>query len=152
VRIYPTVVFRGTELCQMAEAGVYSILDEADAIERTKIALRVFVKHGVPCIRIGLCASEKLASGEVFGGANHSAIGELAMSRIYYREMCRAIENCGDVRGKSVTFLVARGAISLAVGQKRENIQRIYKKYLPLRVKVLEKNEILRYNIMIECV
>lgn len=151
-RVYPTVVFEDTELCEMAKRGEYRPLVLEDAVERTSQVLDVFRKRNVPCIRVGLCASENLASDKVFGGANHSAIGELAMSRIYYREMCRAIENCGDVRGKSVTFFVARGAISLAVGQKRENIQRIYKKYLPLRVKVLEKNEILRYNIMIECV
>lgn len=150
VRVYPTVVFEETELCEMAKSGEYSMLTLEDAVFRTKEVLKVFDEHNVPCIRVGLCASENLASDKVYGGANHSAIGELAMGEIYYERMCRLLERCGDVTGKTVVFYVARGAVSRAVGQKRKNVERICKKYSPLRVKVLEKNEILRYNITIE--
>lgn len=149
-RVYPTVVFEDTELCEMAKRGEYAPLELDGAVARTKAVLDVFRWHDVPCIRVGLCASENLASDKVYGGANHSAIGELAMGEIYYEEMCRLLDGCGDVTGKTVVFYVARGAVSRAVGQKRVNIERICKKYLPLRVKVLEKNDLLRYNIMIE--
>ena len=151
VRVYPTVVFEDTELCEMAKQGVYEPLSTEDAVERTKAVLNVFRQYDVPCIRVGLCASENLASDKVYGGASHSAIGELAMGEIFFEEMCRKIEERGDVRGKKVIFYVPRGAVSRAIGQKRVNVERICKKYSPLRVKVLEKNEILRYNIMIEC-
>ncbi|MBO5305912.1 MAG: radical SAM protein [Clostridia bacterium] len=150
VRIYPTVVFRGTELCAMAEAGSYEMLDEAQAIERTKIALRVFVERGIPCIRVGLCASEKLSGSEVFGGASHSAIGELAMGELYYDLICERLDEMGDLSGKSMVIYVAKGAVSKAIGQKRKNYRRIFEKYSLKRLKILEKNEILSYNIMID--
>ena len=152
VRVYPTVVFEDTELCEMAKAGRYVPLTNEEAVVRTKAVLDVFRLREVPCIRVGLCASENLASEKVYGGASHSAIGELAMGEIFYEEICRRIEAQGDVRGKTVMIYVPRGAISRAVGQKRVNVERIYKKYSPLRVKVLEKNELMRYNIIIDII
>ena len=152
VRIYPTVVFEGTELCAMARSGSYTPLDEQKAIDRTKIALRVFAERGVPCIRVGLCASERLASSEVYGGANHSAIGELAMGELYYDLICEKLDGRGDLAGKQVVLYVAKGEVSKAIGQKRKNYQRILKKYALKGLKVLEKNEILSYNILIEII
>ncbi len=152
VRIYPTVVFESTELCAMARKGSYVPLDEQDAIDRTKIALRVFAEHGVPCIRVGLCASERLAPGEVYGGANHSAIGELAMGELYYDLMCERLDGMGDLAGKQAVLYVAKGEVSKVIGQKRKNYQRILKKYALKGLKVLEKNEILSYNIVIEII
>ena len=61
-RIYPTVVFRKTELCRMAEMGEYTPLSDEEAVQRTKNVLSVFDKNNIPCIRIGLCASENLSS------------------------------------------------------------------------------------------
>ena len=152
VRIYPTVVFRGTELCEMAADGRYAPLDEEEAIERTKIALRVFVENGIPCLRVGLCASEKLASSEVYGGANHSAIGELAMGELYYDLICEKLDGMGDVTGKKAILYVSEGSTSKAIGQKRKNYERILKKYSLNGLKVLEKKEILSYNIMIDLI
>lgn len=152
VRIYPTVVFRATELCRMAEDGSYALLSGQEAIERTKIALRVFAERGIPCIRVGLCASETLASSEVYGGANHSAIGELAMGELYYDLICEKLDKMGDTAGKTAVLYVAKGAVSKAIGQKKKNCERILKKYSLKTLKVLEKNEILSYNIMIDLI
>jgi len=148
-RVYPTVVFEDTELCRMAKMGEYIPPTLDDIVARTADVLTVLDAHDVPCIRVGLCASENLASDLVWGGANHSAVGELAMGEIFYRNMCRLLDGAGNVSGKVVTFFVPRGAVSRAVGQKKKNLLRIYEKYSPLHVKVLEKNQLLRYNIMI---
>ncbi len=150
-RIYPTVVFRKTELCEMAERGEYLPLTLDDAINRTKIALDVCDRHGIPCIRIGLCASENLSSPEeVYGGANHSALGELAMGELFYDRICEALDQKGQTEGKNVLLSVPAGAVSKVIGQKGRNRERICKKYLLNSLKVLEKNEILGYNIMID--
>ena len=152
VRVYPTVVFEDTELCRMAKQGSYQPLTLHEAVARTKSVLDVFRRRGVPCIRVGLCASENLSSDRVYGGASHSAIGELAMGEIFFEEMCRAMDKMGDVSGKKLAVYVSPGAVSRAVGQKRANLERIYKKYSPLRVKVLEKSELIGYNIIIDLI
>ena len=149
-RVYPTVVFAETELALMTERGEYSPLELEDAIERTKNVLDVFDRHGVPCIRVGLCASENLADASVaMAGANHAAIGELAMSALYLERISEELEKQG-IRGGGVKIFVARGAVSKAVGQKRVNKVKICEKYGLEWVKVLEKNEIIGYNILVE--
>lgn len=154
-RVYPTVVFFDTELCEMSKQGRYSPLSESEAVERTKEVLKVFDMHGVPCIRVGLCASENLSSPEtVYGGANHSAIGEMAIGEIFYEKMDELIsrldENEIEKRGKRLTFCVSKGSTSKAVGQKRKNILRLCSKYSLLGIKIVEKSENLGYNIVID--
>lgn len=149
-RVYPTVVFRGTELCRMAESESYTPLDEKSAIFRTADVLDVFDRRGVKVIRVGLCASENLSSDdEVLGGANQSAIGELAMNELYLRRICEALDKT-DFSRDTLKIYVAKGAVSKAVGQKKHNIQCLREKYGINIVKVLEKDELLGYNIIIE--
>lgn len=149
-RVYPTVVFKDTELAKMTESGEYTPLELEDAVERTKNVLDIFDKNGVPCIRVGLCASENLSDPEqAIAGASHSAIGELAMNELYFERICEELDRRG-VRGGSVTLYVSRGSVSKAVGQKKKNKLKICEKYALESLKVLEKNELLGYNIIIE--
>ncbi len=126
VRIYPTVVFYGTPLCEMAKSGAYVPLTQKDAVERSADVLEIFEQHGVPCIRLGLCATEDLISAErVFGGPNHPALGELIMSECYYRRIVRALREW-DLIGKSAVLRVPARELSRAVGQRRQNINRLW--------------------------
>ena len=151
-RIYPTVVFYDTELCQMSRSGDYKPLDLDNAVYRTKEPLKVFDSNPVPCIRVGLCASENLSSEEsVYGGANHSAIGELAIGEIFFERLDSAFEErkeSGNLE-KIPTVYVPKGCVSKAVGQKRKNILRLCEKYSLANVKVLENSSIIGYNILI---
>ena len=152
-RVYPTVVFYDTELCNMAIRGEYIPLDEASAIERTKEVLKVFDANDVPCIRVGLCASENLSSEEaVYGGANQSSIGEMAIGEIFYERMDKLLSEAALEKAsmKIAIFSVPMGCTSKAVGQKRRNILRICEKYSLLNVKIVEKNCVLGYNISLE--
>ena len=149
-RVYPTVVFYNTELACMTERGEYVPLTDCEAVERTKNVLAVFDKAGVPCIRVGLQSSENLSDdSKVLGGANHSAIGEMAMGELFYERICEEIDRQG-IRGGELTVYVPSGCVSKAVGQKKRNKLRICQKYGIRRIKVLEKNQILGYNIILE--
>ncbi len=151
-RIYPTVVFYETELCDMMQSGVYLPLSNEEAVERTKEALKVFVANDVPCIRVGLQSGENLSDTSlVAGGANHSAIGELAMSALYLDKIFEYIDAYATEKmPEKIVIYCPKGDISKIVGQKRKNLQKIYEKYGIKRVKVLEKNELLSYNIIID--
>ncbi len=151
-RIYPTVVFYQTELCDMMQSGVYTALSNEDAVERTKEALKIFVENDIPCIRVGLQSGENLSDEtHVAGGANHSAIGELSMSALYLDKICEKIDVQNfTVTPEKMTIYCPKGDISKIVGQKRKNIEKIYQKYGIKNVKVLEKNELLSYNIIID--
>ena len=149
-RVYPTVVFADTELSDMMRGGEYDPLSTDDAVTRTKNVLAVFDSYGVPCIRVGLCASENLRDASLaIAGATHSAIGEMAMSELFYDRICEELDKRA-IFGGELKIFVSRGATSKAIGQKRKNKEKICKKYCLTSLKVLEKNELLGYNIILE--
>ncbi len=157
-RVYPTVVFASTELAEMSADGRYTPLSIDEAIDRTAYVLDVFDRADVPVIRVGLCSGESLSSPEsVVGGANHPALGELAMGELTYRRICEKADEILshiDGKGKTMTVYVPRGATSRAVGQKKRNILRLNEKYCKNhainRIKILENSSIIGYNIIID--
>ena len=146
-RIYPTVVFYGTELCNMAERREYAPLDTDSAVKRTADIIEVFDSYGVPCIRIGLCASENLASeGSVYGGANDAAIGEMAQSEVFLRKI-RSSLKVKEVYEKTLCLTVPRGCTSRAVGHRGKNKDVLASEYGVKKIIVRECDELSRYEI-----
>ena len=140
VRIYPTVVFYDTELCEMARRGDYAPLTNEEAIKRSLGALRVFHRNDVRVIRIGLCASDTLSSeDEVYGGANHPALGELVYSELYYEKIVELLNkiNC---YGGSVTIYVNKGELSRAIGHKKKNKMRLIEMFSLKDIRFIERN------------
>ena len=124
-RIYPTVVFYDTPLCELTQAGRYLPLSVEEAVARAASVLEIFAAHGIPCIRIGLCATEELISPQTaMAGPNHAALGELVWNEYYYRTLVRALTREG-LCGKDVVLHVPEKEISKVVGQHRKNLVRL---------------------------
>lgn len=146
-RVYPTVVFRGTTLCRMAEEGKYTCLSGQSAVERTADVLEIFDRARVPVLRVGLCASEELSDpGQVYGGASDSAIGEMAMGEVFFRRMSRLLTE-NKVSGGTVRFVVPRGAISRAVGQRKVNRLRLCRQFHLSDIRFAEDETLHGYEI-----
>ena len=62
-RIYPTVVFKGTELHSMMERGEYESRELERVVDEGAAVLAVFIENGVSVIRVGLQSSELLTEG-----------------------------------------------------------------------------------------
>lgn len=141
-RIYPTVVFFGTELADMADKGEYPMLSVDEAIIRSKEVLKIFEEREVECIRIGLCASDNLGDEScVMGGANHPSLGELVMGEAYFDRMCEDGDRLiKDTDGEgTLVFCVPRGELSKAIGQKGKNKKRLVERYKPYKIEIKEK-------------
>lgn len=110
-RIYPTVVFEGTKLYDMAKNGGYEPLSLDAAVERSAKCFEIFRKAGVKLLRIGLHASENLKNAPM--GANHPAIGELVKSRVYSDIVA---EKAGICNGKKLSVGICRKDISMLRG------------------------------------
>ena len=124
-RIYPTVVFYGTPLCEMVKNGTYTPLTLAEAVVRSAAVLRVFESHGVPCIRLGLHSTESLTDSEsVMGGPNHPALGELVRGELAYLDLLSAVENAGLI-GRQITLRVPWREVSRIVGHQKSNLIRL---------------------------
>ncbi len=153
-RVYPTVVFSDTELACMTERGEYIPLDTDSAVSRTKAVLDVFDRAGIKVIRVGLCASENLTDPEqVFAGANDVAIGERAMSALFFDRICDQIDRSeSETDGRICVISAPFGSVSKVVGQKKANKEALQKKYGFKSVKILEKSELIGYNIIIDII
>lgn len=150
-RIYPTVVFKETELCEMTRRGDYIPLTIDEAVSRSASVLEVFIKNHVDCLRIGLCDSDNLHSNEsYFVGPNHPSLGELVYGEFFYRTISREIDKRLLENSGNITLHVPKGRISTVVGQKRRNIIRLKDKYKINNVKFIENSTDMRYNIMLE--
>ena len=149
-RIYPTVVFKETELCSLTENGEYIPLSLDDAVDRSAEILKLFLSSGVKVIRIGLCSSENLSSEDTyFAGPNHAAIGELVENRIYYDVINEKIKDI-DFDEKSVLKIyVARGCLSKAIGQRKKNKFLLAKILGTDNISFLESDDLDLYEVLV---
>jgi histone acetyltransferase (RNA polymerase elongator complex component) len=82
VRIYPTLVLKGTELERWYHQGLYKPLELWEAVERSKEALCEFEKAHIQVVRIGLQREEELERNLV-AGPYHPAFGELVRAALF---------------------------------------------------------------------
>jgi histone acetyltransferase (RNA polymerase elongator complex component) len=147
-RIYPTVVFRDTELCAMMHNKEYTALSLEEAIERSAKVLELFIDCGVQVIRIGLQASEGLSSDETYvAGPNHPALGELVVGEYYYNKICERLDMKCIESDSHITILVSPGALSKAIGQNGKNKNRLKERYK--NVCFVESDELSEYEISV---
>ena len=150
VRIYPTVVFRDTELCLMAEAGVYEPLNIDEAVYRTAKVYTKFLDAGIDVIRVGLCSSENLSSADTYyAGPNHPALGELVENEVYYSLICDELfkDQALSLNGKKLIIKIPRGAMSKAVGQKKKNKYRLLDEFSLSAVEFVECSDITSFKV-----
>ena len=69
---------------------------------------------------------------------------------VYYDKICELLDNSPCLRGDTLVIYGALGASSKISGQNRRNKIRICKKYGFNKIKILEKNEIIGYNIILD--
>ena len=149
-RIYPTVVFRDTELCSMCERGEYKPLALVEAVARTTEALKRFVSAGVKVVRVGLCSSENLVSEDTyFAGPNHPAIGELCENKIYLDKIFECARGLALDENTVLRITVSRGSMSKAVGQSKRNKLLLLECLGVKRVVFAESDELSGYEISV---
>lgn len=150
-RIYPTVVFRDTELCRMCRTGEYTPLSTEDAVSRSKDAFRILQEGGVQVIRIGLCDSENLHSDKTyFAGPNHPAIGEMVINEFYLEKITEGIRKFPKTNSDYIKIYVPRAHMSKAVGQNKRNKIILAERFSGIRVKFLELDTLAEYKVLLE--
>lgn len=84
VRIYPTLVIKGTELEWDFALGRYQPMTMEEAVERVAKMWVIFIKAGIPVIRMGLQPSEDLREeGTVIAGPFHPAFRQLVEGYLF---------------------------------------------------------------------
>ena len=118
VRIYPTVVFRGTLLEKWYNCGEYEPLSLENGVDLCSKLLELFNKNSIKVIRLGL-HSQKDMEREVVAGIYHPAFREICESRIYLRKLKNILKGC---ESGSYKILVNKSEISKVIGHKKSNV------------------------------
>lgn len=122
VRIYPTVVLKGTGLADWYRKGEYQPSSLEETISLCAELLLFFHRADIPVIRLGLHAGAAVEE-DVLAGGYHPALRELCEGEIYYglvRDEIRAKGLFG-----SLAIEVNPWERSKMAGQKRKNLLRL---------------------------
>lgn len=141
VRIYPTVVIEGTQLCELYRSGEYTPPTLENGVELCAKLLLMFEREGIRVIRLGLHSGGDV-EGNFVAGMYHPALRELCESKIYLQNATKLLENKGE--GKKL-LLVAGGCTSKMVGQKRANLELL--KEMGFDCIVKEKDGLSKYEV-----
>lgn len=121
VRIYPTLVIKGTKMEEMYKCGQYHALSIEEAIERTRKIYALLEIQGVNIIRVGLQPSEDLREdGVVLGGPFHPAFREVVETEIYYDFFRKIVQ-----KEKKLEIFGNEKSISRYVGINKANRVRL---------------------------
>ncbi|WP_306569582.1 elongator complex protein 3 [Faecalispora jeddahensis] len=132
VRIYPTVVMKGTELALRYQSGEYVPMGLEETVELCCDLLEFFGEHSIPVIRLGLHSSPEMQRDRV-AGPWHPAFRELCESRLFLRRLLAFLEQERILPGR-VEIHVSPQWVSKAVGQSRCNLLELSRRGYQARV------------------
>ncbi|MBD5117231.1 MAG: radical SAM protein [Ruminococcaceae bacterium] len=134
VRIYPTVILKGTMLDELREKGMYQSFSFEETVELCADLLLFFEEKNIPVIRLGLHASEGVEN-QMTGGVYHQALGEIVKGRIMLRRMKEQMSRLG---GNKFIVYTDRKNISLVTGHKGQNRDMLLKEGITFKIKEKE--------------
>ena len=129
VRLYPTLVLRGTGLEALMQAGRYRPQTLEEAVSLCAQLLPMFESAGIRVIRVGLHDEPSLKDNFV-AGPYHPAFRELCLSRIFLTELTDAL---AQLDGFKYNIKINPKSLSAAIGQKRCNAELLAAKGYDLR-------------------
>lgn len=132
VRIYPTVVLRGTRLAELYESGAYPLMPLEDAAQVCAQLLEQFEADGIRVIRCGLHAEDGIAQ-EMIAGLYHPAFRELCDTLRYRSLLEHALEQ--QPHCTAATVLVHPSCVGKAAGHKKSNLQYFAARGITLRIR-----------------
>ena len=129
VRLYPTLVIKGTPLEELYAAGKYTPLSLDDAVAQCREAHLKFGRAGIDVIRMGLQPTAELEKpGTILAGPFHPAFRQLVESSILLDKMRSALLTRGD-KSATVVFCVDPRDVSSAIGHLRGNIETLKREF-----------------------
>ena len=122
VRIYPALVIKGSGLEKLYRENVYRPLSLSKAIILAGRVKRIFARHDIKVVRMGLQPSQELEN-RVLAGPYHPAFGELVISRSLFlqaRQLLRTAE-----KSRTMHLSISAADESAFRGPDNVNIRRL---------------------------
>lgn len=129
VRVYPTVVLKGSSLARWYQEGRYTPLPLGRCVTLVKKLYLFFNEHHIRVIRMGLPASESFQDESVIlAGPYHPAFGHLVLSEIF-RDRAMAEIASFSKHEKAFRIRIHPKHISRMKGLKNNNIQFLLRRF-----------------------
>jgi histone acetyltransferase (RNA polymerase elongator complex component) len=134
LRIYPTLILKGTYLEKLYKEGKYNPQTVDEAAKLVATFLKRLEKTSIKVIRVGLHTVE--AEGFV-AGPWHPAFGEICETYLFRNKVLEIIKE-NKIDGGNIDIFVPKGSVSKMVGHKKSNIEFLSK--IGYNCKVYEHN------------
>ena len=131
VRIYPTVVLKGTYLAELYDKELYKPQTVDDAAALCTKLLPMFEKPGIRVIRLGLHASDDIKRNMV-AGAYHDSFGEIVQSRFMLNKVLAHPPGNYEIK-------VNPRSVSKLKGQQKRNIYFLIEEGYNIKITQSEK-------------
>jgi histone acetyltransferase (RNA polymerase elongator complex component) len=149
VRIYPTVVIKGTELADLYSQKRYQPLSLKEAIRVCKQGCMHLEGNGIPVIRMGLMSSPSLLEeGQIIAGPWHRSFGFLVRSEIHQQKIGPYLPQMGETN--EIRLRVPSREIPLVTGYKNRGLRSIEDKTGAKVMGVIPDDSVLNGQIRVE--
>lgn len=142
VRIYPTLVIKGTFLEEQYLKGEYKPLSIEEAVKESSALLMLFYLNNINVIRIGLQPTENIQMGkDVVAGPFHPAFRQLVESNIY-KIIIDYYFSINDLKTNDKELILELNGklISFVAGQKSSNTIYLKDRYKFKDIKIYGKD------------
>jgi len=134
VRIYPTVVLRGTCLADLTTTGAYTPLSLEAAVARSADQVEILEAAGCSIQRVGLHIDSALRAAWVAGPLD-PAMGERVRAEVALRRLRAALRDCPP---GPVWVHVPPREVSQNVGHGRRNIDALRSEFPDLSIRIVQ--------------
>lgn len=153
VRIYPTMVFKETELENMLFDGRYISPNIHQTVQTVADILEIFDENNIDVIRVGLCASEGLLKPDgIVCGEYHPAFGEMAKAEVFRRRLISAFDNSTDLHRQNINVFCPLGMTSAVAGYNRANKEYLKTHYGVKKIKITETDTLQGYSVKVDAI
>jgi len=136
VRVYPTLVMKGTELAQLKN---YRPLSLNEAIEQARFLMEFYQEYSVRILRIGLHPPSDMTS--ILSGPFHPSFKFLVNTKIWFDFLSKIMQSARPFE----KLYLSSEDYQFAIGYKRKN-----RKILGEKVKLLPKKWIVRNRVYLD--
>lgn len=131
VRIYPTVVLKGTMLADLYEKEIYKPQNVDDAANLCTRLVPMFNEAGIKVIRLGLHSSSDIKKNMI-AGAFHDSFGEIVQSRYMLNRILKYPPATYEI-------MVNPKSVSKLKGQQKRNIYFLMEEGYNIKVTATDK-------------
>lgn len=143
IRIYPTVVLKGTYLAELYEKEIYTPQSVDDAANLCTKLVPMFEQKGIRILRLGLHSSQDIKKNMV-GGAFHDSFGEIVKSRYMLNKIL-------EYPVGSYEIMVNSKSISKLKGNQKRNIYFLIEKGYNIKITVNDRLDVDELRIIKCC-